>query len=226
VIQQVLLIRHGESQANAGERTPNHVQTALTPLGKLQAQALGYHWREFFPDPNLIVTSPFLRAQETAQPLIERFPGVPVETWAVQEFVRLDSPKLGNTTFEERQPLVRAWWERGDPDWREPNAESLHDFFGRLNAMFALLEEQMDKGTETVAVFTHGHFMRAALWKMMGHPTEKLSHKGMQEFHDFCDRLAVPNTMIAGLFPTGLKLVGQKWTMHWDYGEMRWAWPA
>ena len=39
--------------------------------------------------PSLIVTSLFLRTQQTAAPTIERFPDVPVEVWPIEEFTYL-----------------------------------------------------------------------------------------------------------------------------------------
>jgi phosphohistidine phosphatase SixA len=36
--------------------------------------------------PGLIVTSPYLRARQTAAPTIERFAKVPTEIWPIREF--------------------------------------------------------------------------------------------------------------------------------------------
>jgi broad specificity phosphatase PhoE len=48
----------------------------LTELGWSQAREVAANWTE---TPSLIVTSPYLRTQQTAAPTIERFPNVPVQ---------------------------------------------------------------------------------------------------------------------------------------------------
>ena len=52
----------------------------LTEKGWQQARGVATNWTE---TPDLIVTSPYLHAQQTAQPTIERFPGVAVEVWPI-----------------------------------------------------------------------------------------------------------------------------------------------
>ena len=66
---RVVVVRHAE--AAAGE--PDELRR-LTPAGREQARALG----ERLPEPDAILTSPLLRARETAD-LIGRASGVEVE---------------------------------------------------------------------------------------------------------------------------------------------------
>ena len=64
-MKKIWLIRHGESIANAGEPTQDHAAIPLSEKGLQQAQELALA----IPSaPDLIVTSPFLRAQQTAGP--------------------------------------------------------------------------------------------------------------------------------------------------------------
>src|SRR5436309_16016109 len=93
---RIILVRHGQSVTNAGGRAADQVSNPLTELGRAQA-------RQFAEcldcKPTLIVTSLFLRAQQTSEPLRLRFPDVPVEQWAVQEFSFLN-PALHRGTSE------------------------------------------------------------------------------------------------------------------------------
>lgn len=82
----VTWIRHGESAANAGGASSDPALIALTERGKAQAQAIA---QSFEAAPELIVMSPFIRAQDTAAPTLRKFPGVPVEVWPVEEFTYL-----------------------------------------------------------------------------------------------------------------------------------------
>src|SRR5438270_13987087 len=91
---RIILVRHGQSVTNAGGRAADQVSNLLTELGR--AQALGFSER-LTCKPALIVVSPFLRAQQTAEPLRRRFPDVPVEECPIQE-VSFLNPALHRDT--------------------------------------------------------------------------------------------------------------------------------
>lgn len=156
-VTRVLLVRHGESVANAGGRTADHILNPLTELGHTQA-------REFADrldcKPTLFVVSPFQRARQTAEPLRERFPEVPVEEWPIHEFTFLEPSRYSNTTEEERHPHVKAYWERQDPGFADgPGAESFSQFLDRARKAIRRLAEANPGGC--IVVFTHGFFMQA-----------------------------------------------------------------
>jgi hypothetical protein len=77
----------------------------LSETGKQQADVVA---QSFDRSPDLIVTSPFLRARHTAVPTTERFPSVPVTHWPVEEFTYLGRLHGRRTTGLERRPLVDA----------------------------------------------------------------------------------------------------------------------
>ena len=82
----VRFIRHGESVANAGGVTAEPSGIPLTELGREQALAIA---RGLSNPPDLIITSPYTRARDSAAPTAARFPDVPLEVWPVQEFASL-----------------------------------------------------------------------------------------------------------------------------------------
>ena len=135
---RVFLIRHGESESNAGLPSADPGSAPLTPDGHRQARQIA---RVLADVPALIVTSPYLRARQTAQPTITRFPGAACQEWPVQEFTYL-APLHGRTsTATERQPYIRAYWDQADPGHASPGAESFTglisrtaDFLDRLSA--------------------------------------------------------------------------------------------
>jgi broad specificity phosphatase PhoE len=90
----VWLIRHGQSESNAGLPSADWRAIPLTELGQRQAE----HVAGVFADPpRLIVASPYLRARLTAQPTIDRYPGAAFEDWPVQEFSYLGRTGSGPT---------------------------------------------------------------------------------------------------------------------------------
>jgi hypothetical protein len=58
--------------------------------------------------PALIVTSPYLRACQTAQPTISRFPAAECQQWPVHEFTYLGDLHGRASTAREREPYARA----------------------------------------------------------------------------------------------------------------------
>ena len=154
---RIFLVRHGQSLANAGGKTTDHILNPLTDLGRTQSREFA---QRLDCEPTLFLVSPFLRAQQTAEPLLQRFPEVPVEEWPVHEFTFLNPARHRNTTEEDRQPHVLAYWQRRDPDFIDgPGAESFTQFFDRARQAAHRLVTTNPGGC--IVMFTHGFFMQA-----------------------------------------------------------------
>ncbi|MDR1935733.1 MAG: histidine phosphatase family protein [Candidatus Accumulibacter sp.] len=147
-------IRHGESHSNAGGRSDSNADVPLSPRGHEQARSLA---AQITRTPDLIVVSPFLRARQTAQPCIEKYPAAPVETWPVQEFCYLDEALCRDTNIDERAPLRDAYYSRNDPALvNGPGTESLDQLFERVETTLGRIDRR-----KFTLVFTHGLFIRA-----------------------------------------------------------------
>lgn len=173
-----LLIRHGESQANAGLPTSSPASIRLTEKGRQQAIDLADTLNQ---RPELIVVSPFIRTQETAAPLITMYPDVPVEVWPIQEFTYLDTRRLTGTTEAERRTEVAEYWGRYDAftSFGE-GAESFAQFIERVDVMISRLNRR--GGRDVVMVFTHGYVMHAAGLRLL-EPSSKVDGALMRRFH-------------------------------------------
>jgi broad specificity phosphatase PhoE len=199
---RVWLIRHGESESNAGLPGNGPADTPLTPLGLQQAEQVA----EAFPEPPaLIVTSPYLRAWRTAQPTIARFPAAAVQEWPVQEFTYLGDLHGNATTGRQREPYSRAYWERSDPHLVNGGAESFTDLIDRVRECL----DRLDRHSPAfIAVFTHGTFTRALLWSLQT-GTTALTSETMRQFRAFADTCLMPNGCIVELqFPGPRVLAG------------------
>jgi 2,3-bisphosphoglycerate-dependent phosphoglycerate mutase len=156
---RIILVRHGQSVTNAGGRAADQVSNALTELGR--AQAIRFAER-IDCKPALIVVSPFLRAQQTAEPLRRRFPDVRVEEWPIQEFSFLNPALHRGTSELDREPHAVAYWQREDPAYADgPEAESFTLFLDRAREMIRLLADRQLATKGCIVVFTHGYFMQA-----------------------------------------------------------------
>jgi 2,3-bisphosphoglycerate-dependent phosphoglycerate mutase len=155
------LIRHGQSEANADRPVHDFAAVPLTELGSRQAELFAERFDTLSTNPpTLIVQSPYLRARQTATPLRNRFPQVPVETWPIQEFTYLDPREVTGLTETQRRPFYERYWLPNDPAYCEGGgAESFTNFLNRVREMLSRLS-QLSPG-ERVVVFGHGYVMQA-----------------------------------------------------------------
>ncbi|XRQ09967.1 histidine phosphatase family protein, partial [Actinomadura welshii] len=196
--RRVWLIRHGQSESNAGLPTDGPGASPLTARGRDQARRTA---AAFTAPPALIVSSPFVRARETAAPTVERFPDVPYEEWPVQEFTFLGELHALRTTNEQRRPFADAYWERSDPGHANGGGESFQALIERVRAFLDRLAGRPEDGL--VAVFSHGIFMKAVLWSLFTGVTDPdaAAMQGFRRFNGSCD---VPNCSVAELLrPSG-----------------------
>ena len=187
-MKTIRFIRHAESAANAGLPTTDPGGIPLTEDGKAAAALAAAEFDG--PEPDLIVVSPYLRARQTAEPFIARFPSVEVETWPVQEFTYISPTRCVGTTAVERRPLVEAYWNMASPTHVDGDGtESFADFTARV---LSALEKLRARKEENILVVCHGIFMSAAAFYQ--DPEEDPSDSNsMRRFHHYTLDHAVPN---------------------------------
>ncbi|GAA2412767.1 hypothetical protein GCM10010191_22900 [Actinomadura vinacea] len=206
------LIRHGQSESNAGLPTNGPGAAPLTPLGRVQAERVA---AAFTGPPALIVSSAFARARETALPTRERFPEAPYEEWPVQEFTFLGRLHAPRTTNAERRPHSLAYWERCDPAYvNGGDGESFKELIARTRDLVERLLSRSGDGL--VAVFTHGLYMRALMWSLSTGVTDP-DPAAMGMFRHFLRGCSIPNGAIVELradggVPDGLRLIAGSFT--------------
>jgi broad specificity phosphatase PhoE len=179
---EVWFIRHGESAANAGEVVDDMVSVPLTQKGHEQSKKLS---DVFNKAPDLIVTTPYYRTQQTAQPTRDRFPDAPHETWPLQEFAALCPANFNGTNHAQRSPIYKKIWGDCDPDYID--GEGAESFSAMVDRVKDALEKLRARPEAHIAVFTHGHIMRVTEL-MLKNPTfdkkqlmAAMSHNGNTE---------------------------------------------
>lgn len=203
-MHRIFLIRHGESQSNAGLAIIGPENAALTQRGHQQAASIATFLKDH-TSLNLIVTSAYLRTKQTAAPTMERFRAVPEEEWKVQEFTYLSSLHQEQSTAEERRPLVDAYWEQCNPSFIEDlgrglgyvsfKSESFQVFISRAQAFLRYLNDAAYDRCENIAVFSHEQFISAVLW-LIDHKPSEISSDAMRNFRDFFNIHRIPNGVI------------------------------
>lgn len=172
------LIRHGESESNAGIMTDHPATINLTQKGRAEAQAKA---DGFTKQPKRIVTSPFIRTKQTAAPFVAKFPDAQVEEWEMQEFTFLALDKYKNKTHEYRHPFLKAYWDNADPDYKDsPESESFREFIDRVKRVIEKMKK-LDDG-ESIG-FGHGYTMAGIVF-VLGGKAEKIDGQTMRDFWD------------------------------------------
>jgi broad specificity phosphatase PhoE len=152
----LILVRHGETAANASGLLLGRSDPPLTPLGRRQAAALATV--PGIAGAERVIASPLRRAQETAG-----FLGPPVvidERWAEIDYGELEGMALGDVPTE-----VWAGW-KADPTWAPPGGESLTNVGTRVRAACRGLEAEATTGD--VVVVSHVSPIKAAVAWALG----------------------------------------------------------
>lgn len=189
---EVLLVRHGASQANAGEPTKDPQDVELIPRGHIEAKQTA-NFLEAYRPPALIITSSYLRAKQTAAYTKALFPSVLVEEWPVYEFAYLTSMHREQLTANQRKPLVDTYWEELLPDYEdEPGSESFRSFTHRVRKFMEKLNDPAYESYENAVVFSHERFITALRWLIDERPLE-ISRETMRDYRTYFNHYRIPN---------------------------------
>jgi broad specificity phosphatase PhoE len=193
----IWMIRHAQSQSNAGQATIGPDDNGLSQLGYSQASFVA---EAIHHPPDWIATSSYWRTQLTAKPLLDKFPQTRTEIWSIHEFSYLSFPLGQPTTPFQRQPLSQAYWDRCDPDYIDgERAESFQQLIARpLRYLRSSAQQTLDRICQHQGfgvVFSHSLFMKTLLWVAMARPTS-INTRAMQRFTGFWRSFPVPNASI------------------------------
>lgn len=182
--RQIILVRHGESESNVGLPTYSPESIALTPAGHSQSKTLSKSWQN---GPDLLITSNYLRARQTAKPTLEKY-HCSTLTWnSAREFTYLQPSDWVGSTAEDRTSAVKEYWSRCDPAYIDgAGAESFQAFSERVLATIGELLAL--RGVGRIAVFSHEQFIKAFMWCVISKGYQKIN---MEKFRDLNARLVV-----------------------------------
>lgn len=161
----LLLVRHGESEANAAGIVQGSADAPLSLAGRMQAAALAERLRTAKLD--VIVASEQRRAFETAE-AVNQFHNVPLLKFGeLRERSKGEWEGIPKKEFAEKHPDVIAAWKR-DVDVRPPGGENFEDVAARIvPRLDALVSEYRGK---TILHVGHGNAIRVILGHFLGTP--------------------------------------------------------
>ncbi len=172
--QQIIILRHGESEANVNkvlyEDTPDHLMQ-LTEKGRKQCIECGKSLKSVLYGKRITVwNSPYTRTRQTSEIVLSQVENAEIK---IKEDPRLREQEWGNF-----YTLDRAMKEHEDRKkhsyffYRIKNGESGADVYDRISTFLETLYRDFikDDWTQTVLISTHGitsliFLMRFFHWK-------------------------------------------------------------
>jgi len=156
MLQQLFLIRHGETEWSLSGRHTGRTEIPLTERGEQDAEALGNRLRTL--QFSAVLTSPRGRARRTC------------ELVGLAEAAESD-PDLAEWNYGDFEGLTSAEIFKKHPAWNLfldgcPNGESPSQVSDRADRVIARVRQREGN----VAVFSHGHFGRVLAARWIGSP--------------------------------------------------------
>lgn len=173
-VRRLVMLRHGQTEFNAGTRMQGQLDTELTDLGRAQAVAAAEVLAK--RQPLLIVSSDLRRARDTAEALGERG-GLPVRVdTRLRETHLGDWQGLTHEQVDATAPGARLAW-RDDARWAPHGGESRIDVADRSLPLVAeLVAGEPDWGQEgcdrPVVLVAHGGLIAALSAALIGLPVD------------------------------------------------------
>jgi broad specificity phosphatase PhoE len=154
----ILLLRHGQTDANASGTLQGHQPTPLNVLGIRQAKLLAARLAAFRPPIDVLISSDLPRAIQTAGSIAS----------ACSLRVKID-PAWRERSFgllEGKPVKEREMWRAASGEFDPPGAEPTAELHARIQTALLRLPEKYPDAT-MIAVVTHGGPIRSIL-KMLG----------------------------------------------------------
>ena len=157
-----VFLRHGESVGNAEERFQGQSDYPLTEVGRSQTRALGERWLKSGMKLDLVISSPLMRAKETAQ-IIADLLNAPLET--DQIWMERNAGELAGLTRQEalqrfpepeRRTPYDPFGENGEGDWEL--------FLRAGTALHGLLKRPPGR----YLIVTHGGLLNKVMYAVLG----------------------------------------------------------
>ncbi len=168
---ELLLIRHGEDVCNVGPRIAAPGDP-LTPTGARQARALGLRLAAEKWQPQKLVSSPFIRARQTAEIIAESL-GLPSFD-LLDDLAEMDvGPWAGKPwqEFLEQNPHLDPDGPAGlSVNWGYPQGETLAQVRERGTRALRSLASLAEADDRPVIAISHGTLLNQALCGVLGVP--------------------------------------------------------
>ncbi len=161
---ELILIRHGESTANASHLTAGHLDVSLSDSGRQQVRNLAGYLPGMLDSRKVIklLSSPLSRARETAALLDLDVPVEIDERWIEMDYGDFDGMPIDS--------IPRSFWENwtSDVKFTPPNGESVASVGLRVREACSELASSRYSDDEVVIAVSHVSPIKAAISWALG----------------------------------------------------------
>jgi broad specificity phosphatase PhoE len=165
-----VLVRHGRTEGNVRRVLVGRLDIPLDELGEKQAEAVGAYLSATHK-PDLVISSPLLRAHNTARAIAARF-DMPISF--DDELMELNFGAYEGLSVEqigEVNPDFVSTFGDVDHDRHWPEGERLSEFHGRVMGAFMRLASMHED--QTIVVVSHGGVLGSFSAQLLGtHPND------------------------------------------------------
>lgn len=155
----ITFLRHGESEGNSSAVIQGQSDYPLTPAGRKQAKALALDWKSNHTSFDLIISSPLLRASQTAEIVADALQ-VPIEfdpTWKERNFGSLQGTPLQD--IDQETDFFHPYQPIGG------SGESQLDLFIRAGQA---LQSLLRQPPGSYLIISHGGILNKAMYVILG----------------------------------------------------------
>ena len=173
MIDQLILVRHGETVHNVARIAQGWNDSALSERGQKQVQQLGRRIVSYAP--NALFSSSLERAMTTARAIAETT-GLTIQP--LDELREMNYGRWENRSFLDVRREDAGIYEKwiADPDCPCPGGESHNDVLRRFRAAIEKIEATANGSVLRPVVVTHGTAIRVGVTALLGFPVGASSH--------------------------------------------------
>ncbi len=161
---RIVLVRHGQTTANAENRFQGQIDFPLNELGVQQAERLAGQLNKY--NPYRIFTSDLRRSIQTAEPTARLLCLKPEQSPIFREYSWGELEGLSWAEIKERYPALFSRLRRDLRSAAIPNQEPLNIFRKRVQKGLSMLLSS--GGSQTVVLVGHGRYLNAMVVEYLG----------------------------------------------------------
>ncbi|KIG14573.1 putative phosphoglycerate mutase family protein [Enhygromyxa salina] len=177
-MQELVLIRHGETVGQSSIRLYGATDVALAPEGEAQVRAtaqalIGQRF-------DAVLTSPLSRAHRSAEVMLSTIDHPKIDIEVVEGFREIDFGAWEGWTWEDvraRDPANHARWASEGPAFRFPAGEVRQEFVARVQAEVGPnIRARFLAGAQRILTVVHKGVIKAITSELLGVPFLELGH--------------------------------------------------
>lgn len=187
-MKKIYFVRHGESEGNA-TKVHQSKETPLSEIGQGQAQIVALRFKKIQTD--LIIASPYLRAQQTAHAIATKN-NLQIETNELFSERRGPSKLIGisqqSTTSKEIRKELSEHLLDNNGNWQYSDEETAAEFANRAEEALKFLKNRPE---DNITVVCHALILRMMFVKILN------PNGDLKNLYDLYDGFELTNTGIS-----------------------------